>query len=152
MATNTPRGFLAQWRQKHWKTRYQPHGSNTDFRPPLSPKRRVINPSAWHCALVLLRKEMGSTAGNIWTQALMEKWLPAFHTHSPSSPWHHPGSTVSSGTEGLSVIKFQPQFYGECNGVNFSNASSSWKGVSCGRTDLGFAAAVRDAAKEFLIS
>lgn len=34
---------------------------------------------------------------------------------------------VSSCIEDLLVIEFQPQFYGECNGVNFSNASSSWK-------------------------
>lgn len=27
-----------------------------------------------------------------------------------------------------SVIEFQPRFYGECNGVNFSNAGGSWKG------------------------
>lgn len=58
---------------------------------------------------------------------------------------------VSTGIEDRLVIKFQPQFYGECNGVNFSNAGGSREGPPWPRGP-GIRAAVGGAAKEFFIS
>lgn len=98
-------------------------------RPPVRclPNRTVVNPSAGHRSPVMLRKwnrRWGWKYLNTRTDENVDADISHTFTFLPAG---HPISIVSGWMEDLLVIKFQPQFYGECNGVNFSNASSSWK-------------------------
>lgn len=120
--------FLSSEKTEALITRYFHHGSQKDFQ---SPTHWIAQLQSHQLGAVLW-----SCSGNkleVWLAKSehAHRWkcgsLNFTHIHSPPS-WHHPISTVSSWIEDLSVIKFQPQFYGGCNRVNFSNASSSWKG------------------------
>lgn len=153
MAKNTPTGFLSSGKAKAWKIRYHHHAETKTSSLLHPPKCTAIKLPAWHCSLVLLRYQIRGTTGSIWTHThwwKSEHWGFTF-THLPPY-WPHPISTVSSWIEGLWVIKFQPQFYGECNGVNFFNASSSWKGSLVAAQTWDSQQLSRDAAQEFLIS